>query len=59
MTLRFNADFFNIFNRTVFGQSGQNGAYASEPYVNYPGFGALGGQTNNPRQVQFALRLKW
>jgi hypothetical protein len=59
MILRFNADFFNVFNRTVFAQSGENGAYASEPYVNYKGFGALGGQTNNPRQIQFALRLKW
>jgi hypothetical protein len=59
MTLRFNADMFNAFNRTIFAQSGQNGAYAAEPYVNYKGFGALGGQTNTPRQVQFALRLKW
>lgn len=59
MTLRLNADFFNLFNRTIFGLSGENGAYAQEPYVNYKGFGALGGQTNTPRQVQFALRLKW
>ena len=59
MTLRLNADFFNLFNRTIFGLSGENGAYAQEPYVNNPGFGALGGQTNTPRQVQFALRLKW
>jgi hypothetical protein len=59
MTLRFNADFFNLFNRTIFGASGENGAYAQEPVVNYPGYGALGGQTNTPRQVQFALRLKW
>jgi len=59
MTLRFNADFFNIFNRTIFGLSGQNGAYAQEPYVNYKGYGALGGQTNNPRQIQFGLRLNW
>jgi len=59
MTLRLNADFFNIFNRTIFAISGENGAYAQEPYVNYKGFGALGGQTNTPWQVQFALRLKW
>jgi hypothetical protein len=59
MTLRFNADFFNLFNRTIFNQDGSNGAYAMEPTVNYPGYGALGGQCNTPRQVQFALRLKW
>jgi len=59
MTLRLNADFFNLFNRTIFALSGENGAYAQEPYVNNKGFGALGGQTNTPRQVQFALRLKW
>jgi len=58
-TLRFNADFFNMFNRTIFNQDGNNGAYAAEPTVNYPGFGKLGGQANIPRQVQFGLRLKW
>jgi hypothetical protein len=59
MTLRFNADFFNMFNRTIFAQGGQNGAYAAEPTVNYPGYGTLGGQSNNPRQIQFGLRLNW
>ncbi len=58
-TLRFNADFFNMFNRTIFNQDGNNGAYAAEPTVNYPGFGKLGGQANIPRQIQFGLRLKW
>jgi hypothetical protein len=58
-SLRFNADFFNIFNRTIFNQDGSNGAYAAEPTVNYPGFGLLGGQANNPRQIQFGLRLNW
>jgi hypothetical protein len=59
VTLRFNADFFNVFNRTIFNQDGNNGAYAAEPTVNYPGFGTLGGQANIPRQIQFGLRLKW
>ena len=58
-TLRFNADFFNVFNRSIFQQDGNNGAYASEPAINNPGFGKLGGQANIPRQVQFGLRLKW
>jgi len=58
-TLRFNADFFNVFNRTIFNQDGSNGAYAAEPAINQPGFGLLGGQANQPRQVQFGLRLNW
>ena len=59
MTLRFNADFFNMFNRTIFALRWTKWRLCAEPYVNYKGFGALGGQTNTPRQVQFALRLKW
>ena len=51
------ADFFNIFNRVVFGSN--NGAYASEPTFGQPGFGTVGGQTNQPRTIQFGLRLKW
>jgi hypothetical protein len=54
--LNFNADFFNIFNRVVFGEN--NGGYANEPTLG-AGFGTVGGQVNNPRVVQFALRLKW
>jgi hypothetical protein len=34
-------------------------ARAAAPAINSPGFGALGGQANNPRQIQFGLRLKW
>jgi len=40
-------------------QDGSNGAYATEPVVNSPGYGALGGQANYPRQIQFGLRLNW
>ncbi len=58
-TLRFNADFFNVFNRTIFNQDGDNGAYAMEPTLPSSTFGELGGQTNIPREVQFGLRLKW
>ena len=55
-TVTFNADFFNVFNRVVFGEN--NGAYANEPGLG-AGFGTIGGQINQPRVVQFALRLKW
>jgi hypothetical protein len=54
--LQFNADFFNIFNRTVFGEN--QGAYANEPTIG-AGFGDVGGQVNTARVVQFGLRLKW
>jgi hypothetical protein len=54
--LQFNADFFNVFNRHVFGEN--NGAYAQEPSIG-PGGGGVGGVINNPRVAQFGLRLKW
>lgn len=57
VSLKFRADFFNIFNRVVFGSN--NGAYASEPVFGQPGFGSVGAQTNQPRTIQFGLRLNW
>jgi hypothetical protein len=55
--LAFRADAFNIFNRVVFGSN--NGAYASEPTFGQPGFGMVSGQVNQPRTIQFGLRLSW
>ncbi len=55
--LRFRADFFNAFNRVVFGSN--NGAFANEPVFGQPGFGFVSGQTNYPRTIQFGLRLNW
>ena len=49
--LQFRAEFFNIFNRTQFGYPGQ--AYGSSS------FGVVTTQTNQPRLVQFALRLSF
>ena len=47
--LQFDAEFFNLFNRVMFGEPGvQAGA---------PGFGAVTLQQNQPRLVQFAMRL--
>jgi hypothetical protein len=57
MSLKFRADFYNAFNRVVFGDN--NGAYAAEPTFGQPGFGMLGAQTNQPRTIQFGLRLNW
>ncbi|HTS69437.1 MAG TPA: TonB-dependent receptor, partial [Terriglobia bacterium] len=56
-SLTFRADFFNAFNRHVFGDN--NGAYATEPLFGYPGFGTVGSQVDQPRCIQFGLRLKW
>ncbi|HEX5484080.1 MAG TPA: TonB-dependent receptor, partial [Terriglobia bacterium] len=57
LNLNFRADFYNAFNRVVFGSN--NGAYASEPVFGQPGFGMVGAQTNQPRTIQFGLRLNW
>jgi hypothetical protein len=55
--LDFRADFVNAFNRVQFGDNA--GAYASEPILGYPGFGMVGNQENNPRVIQFGVRVKW
>jgi hypothetical protein len=47
--LQFRAEFFNLFNRVQFNFPGQT--------VGNPQFGIVGSQANNPRLVQFALRL--
>ncbi len=55
--LTFNADFFNVFNRHVFNEN--NGAYTTEWTVGQPGFGTEGSTSDNPRVIQFGLKLKW
>ena len=55
--LDFRADLVNAFNRVQFGDNG--GAYATEPLYGFPGFGMINSQENNPRVIQFGLRLKW
>ena len=47
--LEFDAQFFNIFNRTQFAQP--------ESWSFEPTFGQVSSQANNPRLMQFALRL--
>lgn len=47
--LQFRAEFFNIFNRVQFGYPGQA--------LGASNFGVITSQLNNPRLVQFALRL--
>lgn len=47
--LQFRAEIFNIFNRVQFNYPGRN--------LGNSDFGVVSGQYNNPRLVQFALRL--
>lgn len=49
MGLNFRTEFFNLFNHAQFGQPGSN--------VSGPGFGAVNSTVNNPRLIQFGLKL--
>jgi len=48
--VEFRAEFFNLFNRTVFGGPSAN-------INNSASFGVIGSQANTPRIIQFALKL--
>jgi Carboxypeptidase regulatory-like domain len=49
MDLNFRAEFFNLFNHAQFGMPVND--------FNAPGFGSVNSTVNNPRLVQFALKL--
>jgi hypothetical protein len=49
MGLNFRAEFFNLFNHAQFGMPVND--------LNAPGFGAVNSTVNNPRLVQFGLKL--
>ncbi len=51
--IQFRAEFFNAFNRTVFGAPNTN--WSSNPVGNP--FGQVTSQANSPRVIQFALRF--
>ncbi|MEO8659601.1 MAG: carboxypeptidase regulatory-like domain-containing protein [Bryobacteraceae bacterium] len=53
INLQFRAEFFNVFNRVVFG--GPNSSYSPTN----AGFGSISGQGNTPRQGQLALKLNF
>jgi hypothetical protein len=55
MSLQFRAEFFNIFNHPQFYQPvNYSGIYAD---VDSAGFGVINSTVNNPRLIQFALKL--
>jgi carboxypeptidase family protein/TonB-dependent receptor-like protein len=61
VSVDFRAEFFNAFNRTVFGYiQGEVFAGAFENNIQDPtNFGKITGVNNNPRQVQFGLKINY
>jgi len=58
MDLQFRAEFFNLFNHAQFYLNGY--ADSGEQDINTPSsFGVVNNTVNNPRLVQFALKLKF
>ena len=58
MKLQFRAEFFNLFNHPQFFIGGLTGVGLQD--INSPStFGVLNQQVNNPRLIQFALRLNF
>ena len=58
MGLQFRAEFFNLFNHPQFFLTGYSGT--GEQDINTPSsFGVINNTVNNPRLVQFALKLKF
>jgi hypothetical protein len=61
VSVDFRAEFFNAFNRTVFGRNqGSTFGGAFESNIQSPtDFGKIVGVSNTPRQVQFGLRVNY
>jgi len=58
MGLQFRAEFFNLFNHPQYWMSGTSAT--GEQDINTPStFGVINATVNNPRLVQFALKLKF
>jgi hypothetical protein len=57
MSMQFRAEFFNIFNHAQFFLSG--GSSGMQDINATTSFGVVNGTVNNPRVVQFALKLKF
>jgi hypothetical protein len=56
MGLNFRAEFFNLFNHAQFATPNAAGGLGI-PDFNAPGFGAINSTVNNPRLIQFGLKL--
>ena len=56
MGLNFRAEFFNLFNHAQFATPNSTSSLAT-PDINAAGFGSISATVNNPRLVQFGLKL--
>jgi hypothetical protein len=56
MGLNFRAEFFNLFNHAQFATPNSTSSLAT-PDIAGAGFGSIGATVNNPRLVQFGLKL--
>ncbi len=56
MGLNFRVEVFNLFNHAQFATPDSLSSLGT-PDINAPGFGAIGATVNNPRLVQFGLKL--
>jgi hypothetical protein len=59
MGLQFRAEFFNLFNHPQFWLTGDGGAGSMQNIASQSSFGLVNSTVNNPRVVQFALKLKF
>ncbi len=58
MNLQFRAEFFNLFNHPQYWLPGISGT-GEQDIASPTSFGVISGTVNNPRLVQFALKLKF
>jgi hypothetical protein len=59
MNLQFRAEFFNLFNHAQFYLNGLGGTEGEQDINTPSSFGVVNNTVNNPRLVQFALRLNF
>jgi hypothetical protein len=59
MNLQFRAEFFNLFNHSQFYLNGLGGTEGEQDINTPSSFGVVNNTVNNPRLIQFALRLNF
>jgi len=59
MSLQFRAEFFNLLNHPQFWLTGDGAAGSMQNIASPSSFGLVNSTVNNPRVVQFALKLKF
>jgi len=59
MNLQFRAEFFNLFNHAQFYLNGLGGTEGEQDINTPSSFGVVNNTVNNPRLIQFALRLNF